>query len=270
MVRTLPRHATQFADLVPGMAIIWPSMVAVLYTNDGGASMYAGLLSSLTGILIVSAQLCSGFLVPLIGKTRYQCMFVLTAGGALLGAVASCGTDDFIRATVLISIASFLIGWNEAVCLVNSGIEVADQQELGAALGLAGSMRSAISTVASTVYIVVLTNRLNTTIPGVVIPAVVSAGLPQSSVSSFLGGFTSGSFAGVEGLTPAITAIGLRAYKDANAQAYSTVFLTTLGFSGIAIILSFFNPNVDDKMTNEIAATLNNTELKQADEKESA
>jgi hypothetical protein len=244
------------------MAIIWPNMVAVLYTDDGGSSLYAGLLSSLTGMCIVAAQLCSGFLVPIIGKTKYQCMFVLSAGGALLGAVASCGTDDFVRATVLISIGCFFIGWNEAVCLVNSGIEVEDQQELGSALGLAGSMRSAISTVASTIYIVVLTNRLNTTIPGVVIPAVVSAGLPESSVSSFLGGFATGSFTGIKGLTPAITAIGMRAYKEANAQAYSTVFLTTLGFSGIAIILSFFNPNVEDKMTNDIAATLNNTDAK--------
>jgi hypothetical protein len=48
----------------------------------------------------------------------------------------------------------------------------------------------------------------------------------------------------------------MQAYKTASAQAYSTVFYTTIAFSGIAVVISFFSPNVDDKMTGEIAVTL--------------
>ncbi|KAK2747915.1 hypothetical protein FQN57_001506 [Myotisia sp. PD_48] len=246
------------ASVYYGMAIIWPSMIAVVYTNDGGASIHSGMLASLIGVMIVAGQLFAGPLVTLIGKTKYQCMFVLITGGGLLASVASCGTEDFTRAAVLISLGCFLIGWNEAVCLVNSGIEVADQQELGTALGLAGSIRSAISTIASTVYVLVLKNRLAVTIPEKVPAALIEAGLPASSVGAFMGGFATGSFEGISGLTPTITSVGLRAYKDANAAAYSTVFLTSLAFSGIAICLSFWNPNVEEKMTNEVAATLNN------------
>jgi MFS family permease len=67
------------------MAVIWPSMVAVLYTTDGGASMYAGWLSCAPSAMINLGQIMAGFLAVPIGKTKFQCMVVLTLGGSLLG-----------------------------------------------------------------------------------------------------------------------------------------------------------------------------------------
>lgn len=77
---------------------------------------------------------------------------------------------------------------------------------------------------------------------------------------ALLQGFTTGSFDGVEGLNPTILAVATRAYKFANAHAYSTVFYTTIAFSGIAVLLSFWSPNVDEKMTGQIAVTLHRNE----------
>jgi len=228
------------ASVYYAMAIIWPSMVAVLYTNDGGASMYSGWLNCISGTLIVAGQIVGGCLSVPIGKTKLQCIFVLTVGGALLGAMASCTPDTKNRAIVLMSLGCFFIGWNESVCLANAGIEVEDQQEIGTAVGMAGSIRSAISTVCSTVYVAVLTNRLTTTIPAEVPPAVIAAGLPASSVATYMGGFATGNFSAVQGLTAEIAAVGGRAYKEANAHAYSTVFYTTIAFSGIAILIVRF------------------------------
>jgi Fungal trichothecene efflux pump (TRI12) len=244
------------ASVYYGMAIIWPQMVAVLYTNDGGASQYAGWLNSIVGVMIVLGQLFAGGLAVVLGKTKIQGVVVLTCGAALLGAVASCGPDDKIRAAVLLSLGCFCIGWNEAICLTNAGVEVEDQREIGTAIGFAGSLRACISTIAQTAYVVTLTNRLQTTIPNTVPAALVKAGLPVTSVVGFLTGISTGNFTGVDGLTPAISTAGVRAYKEASAQAYSTVFLVTLAFSGIAVVLSFFTPNVDDKMNNQVAATL--------------
>lgn len=71
------------------MAIIWPQMVAVLYTDNGGASMYAGWLSIAPTIMINSGEIVGGFLAEPIGKTRYQCMAYLTIGGATLGGTST-------------------------------------------------------------------------------------------------------------------------------------------------------------------------------------
>jgi len=97
------------------------------------------------------------------------------------------------------------------------------------------------------------------TIPAQVPTAAIEAGLPPASVPSLLQGFSTGSFSGVGGLTDEILAISTRAYQEASSDAYRTVFFTTIAFSVIAIGLSFFCPNVDDKMTDQIAVTLHNT-----------
>ncbi|KAI1612560.1 fungal trichothecene efflux pump [Exophiala viscosa] len=244
------------ASVYYAMAIIWPEMVAVLFTDDGGASMRAGWLNSIPGFAIVIGQVSAGALSASIGKQKFQCMAVLSLGGAFLAAMAYSKPSTLVGSACLIALASLFIGWNESVCLTNAGIEVEDQQEIGTAVGMAGSIRSAISTVASSVYVVVLTNRLKTTIPAEVPKAVVAAGLPASSVVAFLTGFTTGDFSNIPGLTPKILATGTAAYKLASAHAYSTVFLTSIAFTGVALIITIWAPNVDDKLTVEVATTL--------------
>lgn len=92
------------------MAIIWLSMVAVLYTDDAGASMYSGWLNCISGTLIVAGQIIGGCSAVPIGKTKFQCITVLTIGGALLGAMASCTPETKDRAIALMAVGCFFIG----------------------------------------------------------------------------------------------------------------------------------------------------------------
>lgn len=134
-----------------------------------------------------------------------------------------------------------------------------DQREIGAAAGVAGSTRSIISTIASTVYQVVLRARLAKTIPNNVTPAIIKAGLPLSSIAGYFTALTystAEAFAAVPGTNTAIEIAGAHAYKVANAEAFRSVFLTSIAFGCIAIGLSIFIPNVDDLMTHDVAATL--------------
>lgn len=173
--------------------------------------------------------------------------------------MASCTQDTTARAIALITVGSTLIGYNEILNSTAATIQLTDQREIGTATGVGGSIRNFISTICATIYTVVLSNRLAKTIPASVIPAVTKAGLPSSSVASLLAAFASGSstaFDGVKGLTPEIQSIGLHAYKFGSAEAYKTVFLTTIAFSGIGVILTFFTPNINSKMTSEVSITL--------------
>jgi hypothetical protein len=132
---------------------------------------------------------------------------------------------------------------------------------IGTAGGVAGSVRGAISSILIAVYTSVLTNRLTTTISTEVPAAVVKAGLPSTSVAQFIGAFSIGTpaaFKAVPGITDQILAVGTRAYKVANADAFATVYLTTIAFSVIAVILTFFAPNTDELMSGKVAATLHN------------
>lgn len=173
--------------------------------------------------------------------------------------MATCTPDTKSRAIGLLFVACTLLGWTESVCLTLLTITIDDQQEVGAAGGIGASIRSATATICATVYSVILSSRLRETIPAQVPKAAIAAGLPSSSATNLLEAFSVGSptaFAAVKGITPKILATATAAYKTASNDAYRTVFLSTIAFSGLAVILSFFAPNVDDRMTGDIAATL--------------
>jgi trichothecene efflux pump TRI12 len=142
------------------------------------------------------------------------------------------------------------------------GIVIKDQQDIGGAVGLATSIRNTVSTIGTAVYSVILSNRLAQTIPREVPPALISAGLPPSSVPAFLTGYAAGNFSGVPGLDPAILEAGAAAYKMASAHAYRTVFLATIAFSAVAIICALFTADASKIMTNDVAATLHNRSTK--------
>jgi hypothetical protein len=162
----------------------------------------------------------------------------------------------------LVFLAVTAIGYNEAIVLPICTICIHDQNEIGTAAGIAGSSRSAISTVASTIYTVVLTARIGQTIPAKVPVAVIGAGLPASSVTAYMTAVAAGGSAkllsAVQGLTPEILAAGGKAYQVAYSDAYRTIFLTSIAFGSLGIVCSFFVPNVDDLLTDSVATTLTN------------
>jgi Fungal trichothecene efflux pump (TRI12) len=157
------------------------------------------------------------------------------------------------------------MGYVEVVGTTIIGITIRDQAEIGTAVGVAGSMRSTVSTIGSAIYTSILANRLGKTIPTEVPPKLIAAGLPASSVKAFLSAITVGTpaaFDAVQGLTPSIEAIGIRAYKVASVDAYRTVFFSTIAFSACCVICACFTPNVDDRMTNKVVATLHHEKVK--------
>ncbi|KAF2840690.1 hypothetical protein M501DRAFT_1023089 [Patellaria atrata CBS 101060] len=216
------------AGMYYAFALIWPSIVPVLYADSDPT--YGGFLASLVGLGLLAGEIIRCLLGKPIGKVKYQ-MIGLTLA----------------------------VGWIDNVCLSLTTIALNDQNEIRTGAGAVGSLRAAISAVSLAVYTAVLSNRLASVVLAKVPPALIGAGLPESSVPEFLSALSFGNpeaFSAVPGLTDAITAAGLRAYKVANADAYKTVLLTIIEFSGLSLILSVFVPNVKNRMTSDVAAAL--------------
>lgn len=189
---------------------------------------------------------------------------MITLGTFLLGLTAICTPETPKTAMALIMLATTFIGWNEALVLPICTIAIRDQKEIGTAAGIAGSSRSAISTVASTVYSVVLTARVTETLSTQLPAKLIAAGLPMSSVAQYMTAIAAGGsealLSQVQGLTPEILAQGATAYRYAYADAYRTIFLVSLAFGGLAILVSFFIPDIDALMSGKVAATLSGRE----------
>jgi hypothetical protein len=201
-----------------------------------------------------------GSFAKMIGKTKFQCLFVITLGTLLLGVMAVCDINTPHTAMALVFIATIFVGWNEAIVLPICSMRIRNQQEIGTAVGVAGSARSAISTIASTIYSVVLTSRVTSTLGSQIPPAVISAGLPASSVKGYMTAIAAGgsasALAAVPGLTASVERAGTLAYRVAYMDAYRTIFYVSIAFGGLAILVSFWIPNVEEHMTGNVAATL--------------
>lgn len=136
------------------------------------------------------------------------------------------------------------------------------QEEIGTAGGLSGTIRSFGSVIAVAVLSATLTNRLAITIPAVVVPAAERAGLPAASIPALISGLagtTALNSTTVPGLTSEITTIALQAYKVANSQAYSTVFLVSFAFGGIGMVLCWFVAQNDASLDSFVAGQIHKT-----------
>jgi MFS family permease len=261
LFKNLPWVATMMvvslgASVYYAFAIVWPTMIFSVWTSD---LTYGGWLCCVSGCGINAGQLLGGLLAKRLGRQKIQIVAGSISMCIFLGACA-CATPDN-RKTIIacLFLGTTSVGFLDSIGLTITGIAIKDQAEIGTAVGVAGSMRTLVSTIAQVIYTVILTNRLNQTIPAEVPKALISAGLPASSVASFLEAIpvgTAAAFAKVQGLTPAIKAIGLRAYTVASSHAYQTVFYSTIAFSGVCIICACFTPNVDDRMTDKVIVKL--------------
>ncbi|KAJ1327022.1 Fungal trichothecene efflux pump (TRI12) [Microdochium nivale] len=238
-------------------AIVWPAMVGVLY-SDPADPMAGAWLSSLVGLFVTLGQIAGGLLGKKIGHLKWQAVVTMSLGAVLFGCVATATPDTKARASALVAAGIFFVGWTEGLAITVVTLTAPDQAQLGTSAGVAGSIRFLISSVAATVYSVVLSNRLAQTVPAYVPGAVTAAGLPGSSVAAFLAAVSAGGadFSSVAGVTDGIVAAGVRAYKEANAEAYRAVFFTNIAFSVLAVVCCLLLPEVDHLMTGLVATKL--------------
>ncbi|KIW03066.1 uncharacterized protein PV09_05715 [Verruconis gallopava] len=249
------------ASMYYAFAIVWPSAVNILYA-DATSPIGAAWMSSIVGLLIVIGEIVGGFAAKTIMHIKWQITVSVFLGGLFFACVATCGPDDKNRACAFVALGVFFVGWAESLAITTLTLTAKRQDELGTASGIAGAIRFLIASIASTIYTVILNNELAKKVAPRVTSAVEAAGLPSSSAAQFIQALSLGSTSlnDIPGVNSNIITTGRDAYKNANASAYHTVFLTTLAFSGICVICALLLPNVDHLLTNKIATTLRRDE----------
>lgn len=222
-----------------GFGIIWPSAVSTIYT--GLSDSKKGTLLGLSTMCYLYGQTSMTSLAHWFGPKPVLIVTMMVAGP--ITAAAAYNPLNMNMTMAFIIVGSLFIGAMEGVALVTVTFPLRTQEDIGTAGGLSGSIRVFLSSVAVAIYSTTLTNRLALTIPANVIPAATAAGLPSSSISSLLSalsGATALDETNVPGLTAQIIDVASLAYRLANSQAYSTVFLVSLAFTGPGMILCWF------------------------------
>ena len=181
-------------------------------------------------------------------------------GTGLLAACAANPLNLDLTVGVLVT-GNLVIGMADGIGLPMTTFPIKNQEKLGTAGGLSGCIRLAGTSVAVAMYNTILNNRLVQTIPAAVTPVALSAGVPESFIPQLITNLTRSNRAALQdGTIPGLNAGGIplieAAYQLGNSQAYSTVFLSTLGFGGVALILCFFIGGVDESNGEYVAALI--------------
>lgn len=233
-------------------------MIGALFTTDVTKT---GWLSCAVGGGLLLGQILGGAGVRFLPKMKLQMTAASIVTVAFVAALAASNASTENMTTALLLIGTIGAGYVENLTLSTTAY-LWDPADMGLVTGVMGAIRTSISAIATSMYSSILTTESSKYIPQYVSPAVLGAGLPESSLPSLFAGITAGNFSAVEGITPEILGIVDVQVKHAYSLAFRTVFLCTLPFGVLLLIAALMSPNVEKYLTDEVARKLHkgNTE----------
>lgn len=198
------------------MIILWPSQIASLF---GGSAIHQALLASMVGTGTQLGQFMAGPMMHYIPHQRALLFFTAVLLTAMAGAMIAVAPGTISLGCGIMFTACWCVGVLECVAVVLTPLSC-PPEDLGAALGALGSIRSTAATCATAIYVAILNNKLGSITPKLVSAAAVKNGLPVSSLPTLLADTTTGNFSGVPGITPGITMAVGAAMQEASRRSF--------------------------------------------------
>lgn len=232
-----------------------PQATLYMFTNDPveiGVTMIPATMSGLVG----------GWLLPsfvhLLKNVRYQIIFALCMQCAFTGAYAAVVPHNKAAWSAMQLFGQSCFTWVTTLSYVSSGLFV-PVEELGLSAGLLGTFRSAGGSVGNAIFSTIMTSVVNKNLAGNLAEAALGAGYSAASLDALIPAVIQNAvgvpnaFAGVPGVTAAVSAATSTAFKDSYAHAFRIMFYATIPFSFIAIVLSFWVKDCSHLLTNHVA-----------------
>jgi len=231
------------------MNVLWPQQVVYLFP---GTTTHNGWLACIVGSATLVGQIFGGFMCQYIPKTRYILIGSCISLTAFSASMVSLKPEQDTRGIALMFMACFSIGIIETCSLSLAPLACASE-DIGAALGALGSIRSGGASVATAIYSTILSNKLGKYVPKYVTSAALGAGLPQSSLPDLFTNLTAGTLNLVPGINTRITEAVVAANANAAAQSFKYVWYAVIAFGCLAIIASSLTVDYGEYLTDDVA-----------------
>ncbi|KAH8655079.1 fungal trichothecene efflux pump [Tricladium varicosporioides] len=238
-------------------SIIWPTMIAVFYTEPTDWRRQA-VLSLPQGLAITGGGVALSLFGSKIRHWQWQQTVAVTIM-VLFGTLLALGTPTNMGLVIAFLVISlFAYGWAIylSIAITQMGVE---QEQLGTSGGLSGCARFAGGTIAQAVYLAIQTSINNRESARLVPAAAIAAGLPADKVPALLAIMSTPKFA--TSYSPQIVAAVGAATQEAVRKGLQGICWAGLGFGIVGILACLCCKDVDAKMTNKIEVYLENTDL---------
>ncbi|KAK5051382.1 hypothetical protein LTR84_003034 [Exophiala bonariae] len=213
------------------LQVLWPQEIQLLFTSVPSTIGWYSLAYNASALV---GGVVAGSLFAIFKKTNYQWLMAIIIQTIFIGSMSTVTEHNPGRAIAFVAIAAFMVGAQQVMGLLIIQFGAEDNQ-IGIATGLAGSLRSTGGAVAIAVYGSVINNHIAKNLASRLAAAALLAGLAPAEVPGFIVALTSGSVDGIssiEGITPGIVAAGIAAQKSVYAGAFRVVFLVSIAFGG--------------------------------------
>jgi len=231
------------------MNVIWPQQISYLFP---GTPTHAGWLACIVGSATLLGQVVGAVLCQYIPKSRYILIFACACLLSFSAAMVSIRPGEQAKGIGLMFMACFSVGIIETCSLALAPL-ACKTEDLGAALGALGSIRSGGASVATAIYSTILSNKLGKFVPEYVAPAALQAGLPSDSLPSLFTNLAAGTLADVPGITPSITAAVAVANSRAGADSFKYVWYAVIAFAVLALGAACLTIDYGEYLTDEVA-----------------
>ena len=165
--------------------------------------------------------------------------------------------------TAFATLGCFGLGYVEILAATAATFVIKNQKQTGTPNGIFGSIQSAGGVLATTVYLVILTNRMTTNAEDMIVPALLKAGLPESSPKDFLTALNSGVASAIEavpGVTKKIISAGSEALVAAYTDAFQKFFLANIAFGALSVLAAvMLKPFTKEELAGTIVFHLGET-----------
>ncbi|KAK8868407.1 siderophore iron transporter [Apiospora arundinis] len=211
-----------------------------------------GLISTTTNAGIAIGEIIAGFVWKRVKHNRLQIMLACTLLVLFAGLMALTNQYQLGVTVAIAVLAGVSIGWTQLSTLVTCGL-IVPVNDIGIGQGFFGSCRNILGTIATSIFVSINGNRLPQEMEDRIPPAVIGAGLPPTSVPTLLEAAKTGkatALKAVPGINSTIIEAFSTAQKDSYSRSFAVIYLNTIAFGGVALIASYWSPNVDSMMTN--------------------
>ncbi|PGH19675.1 hypothetical protein AJ80_03830 [Polytolypa hystricis UAMH7299] len=239
-------------------SILWPTMIAIFYTDGGADWKYSVILSLPQGLAITFGGTLLAIFGSMIRNWHWQMtvsVFLMVLFGSLLALVTTTNKGLMV-AFVFLSQTAY--GWALylAIAVAQMGVK---HRDLGISGGIAGVFRFAAGSIGAAIYTTVLNNTVSKYTLRLVPPAAIAAGLPESKVADLLAVVSTPEMA--TSFSTEIALAATEAVKEAYVHGVRVVALVSMAFGIIGIVACLCCKDVEPKMTNKIEVYLENDEL---------
>ncbi|KAL1895420.1 hypothetical protein Sste5346_005226 [Sporothrix stenoceras] len=243
------------------MNVLWPRQSQAFFIEANTPVVMKGVWAIIFSCGTWTAGLITVFICSRLHHEKWQLVAFTVVQTALIGSMASVGSDDETQAIITVVITAATITPPQLLSFTMLSFGLTDQADLGVAVGLAGTFRLFGGAVATAIYTAIYSNRQLQTLPGFMTQAINESGVAYSDalLSGLVKAATTNTLAAYEkvaGVTPQLAALAVDATKQSYVKGFSLVYLVAIAFGVLAAGASLCTVSTDRSKKNNARAVI--------------